>query len=109
MRLHAIDTDKSLAGNRSPKVSLHGWPEQLGLTPRHVRTLFKKQTGMTFVAFLRDLRMRRAQKLLRATSQSVKEVALQSGYKNIESFCRDFKSITGCTPIRYRGHFRNRQ
>lgn len=106
MRLRAIQANRESSGNF--RKLLPAWADEVGLSVRRVRTLFKTQTGMTFVAFLRDLRMRRAQKLLARTPKSVKEISFQLGYGSIVSFCRDFKFVNHCTPTEYRDHFRKR-
>jgi AraC family transcriptional regulator len=106
MDLRAIQATKTV--QPFTKLSFHALARQLGLSERRVRTLFKFHTGMTFVSFWRDLRMRRAQKMLSKTTKPIKEISFKLGYATDVSFCRDFKSVTGCTPTLYRSHFRNR-
>jgi transcriptional regulator GlxA family with amidase domain len=108
MDLRTIQAAKTVQRTPSPKLSLHALARKVGLSERRVRTLFKFHTGMTFVSFWRDLRMRRAQKLLAKTAKPIKEISFTLGYATDVSFCRDFKSVAGCTPTRYRSRFRNR-
>jgi len=93
----------------SRKISLMAFATELGLTTRRVQSLFSEKTGMTFVSFFRDLRIRRAEKLLAKTPQQIKEISALLGYQNVESFCRDFRLVSGCTAGEFRRHFRKRQ
>jgi len=52
--------------------------------------------------YLRDLRMKHAEHLLRTTFLSVKEVAFVSGMNDVSSFVRDFKRRYGATPGTFR-------
>lgn len=63
----------------------------------------KTQTGLTFQDLVRDVRMKRVKILLKETTQTVKNIALASGYDNVEHFNRLFKKTYGITPIQYRG------
>jgi AraC-like DNA-binding protein len=58
----------------------------------------KKQTGMTFVAYVNNLRVARARELLQVTSTSMLQIALSCGFGNQSHFNRVFKKLTGCTP-----------
>ena len=47
--------------------------------------------------------MQRAEKLLRTTFLSIKEVAFLSGMVDVSHFVRDFKKQYGSTPRQFRG------
>ena len=52
---------------------------------------FRSHMGKTFPAFLNDLRIGRACRLLAETEMNVTEVALSCGYRNISNFNRQFQ------------------
>lgn len=72
------------------------------VSPSHYFALFKRHTGWSPISFFTLLRMRRAGRLLRGTSMSVKEVAAALGYDDPFYFSRVFKSIHDVAPSEYR-------
>ena len=52
--------------------------------------------------YLRELRMRHAELLLRSTFLSVKEIAFVIGVKHVSSFVHAFKREHGLTPGEFR-------
>ncbi len=63
---------------------------------------FKLHTRQTFTEFLNRTRIGQASRLLRETRQSVSEIGYSCGYNNIPYFNREFKKITGQTPLSFR-------
>lgn len=74
----------------------------VNLSLAHLRYLFKAETGMSPAQYLRALRMREAEKLLKTTFLSVKEVMHRIGVRDESHFTRDFKKAYGITPAQYR-------
>jgi AraC-like DNA-binding protein len=71
---------------------------RFGMTEGHLRRRFRAAYGRTPRQYLAELRVRRAEELLRTTDQSVKQVALQVGFTNLAVFRRVFKRVFGRTP-----------
>jgi len=67
---------------------------------------FKKQTGKTFTAFVNEVRVTHACKLLSETSRQVSDICFDCGYNNFAHFNKQFKKITGHNPSQYRSAFR---
>lgn len=74
----------------------------LGVSTAYFSTVFKKETGKTFVSYLTDYRMEKAAALLRAGSAKTYVVAKQVGYSDPNYFSYVFKRKYGLTPSRYR-------
>lgn len=72
-----------------------------GITPRHMIRSFRKATGLPPHAYLRQLRVERARRLLHDDTP-LAEVALAAGFADQAHFTKTFKQITGTTPGRYR-------
>ena len=87
------------------EVSLSVLAEQFHLNPQYISQLFKNEIGVGFLAYLTNIRMERAKKLLLSTSLSVAEVAEQSGYGDYRVFTKVFKKSEGITPSQYRRDF----
>lgn len=66
------------------------------------RSMFKQYTGFSPNQYHIQLRLQKAKDLLSLTHMSVKEVALDTGFKSSYYFTRLFKQKTGLTPSQYR-------
>ena len=86
-------------------VSLDALAMHLNLSSSRLRHLLKRETGLSATGFIRSLRMERAKELLISSFLSVKEIMAQVGYGDLSHFVRDFKTVTGMSPRRYRMHF----
>ena len=73
------------------------------LSAGHFSELFAREVGMPPGAYLRQLRLERAQTLLRTTALTITEVAQQSGFGDSAQLARAFKAAFGATPSAYRG------
>lgn len=72
------------------------------ISTAHLSRAFKKVTGFSFVEYLNNLRVQKAQKYLSETKLSISEIAKMVGYQNSTHFGRMFKTITGSTPSEYK-------
>ena len=57
---------------------------------------------MRFAEFLSDLRLRRAQELLKNNELTINDIAQRCGYSDIAYFSRCFKNRFGVSPSRWR-------
>ena len=64
--------------------------------------LFKKKTGMTYSAYVQNVRLTRAEKLLCSTNKSIVEISEMIGYQNKGYFYKIFQEKYGMTPQQYR-------
>lgn len=74
---------------------------QVGKHPVHLARQFHRYFGMTIGAYRRNIRLQRAEEMLR-TKRPLTEVAMQCGYASQSHFCRAFKSSYGLTPSQFR-------
>jgi AraC family transcriptional regulator len=72
----------------------------------HLTKQFAKHYGKSPGAYLRSLRVERAQDLLRSTDKSLCDVALETGFYDQSHFSRAFAAHTGCTPSEFRRIYR---
>jgi AraC-like DNA-binding protein len=73
-----------------------------GLSCWHFSRLFKAQVGKGCRHYLRDLRLRHAEKLLCNTVLSIKEISAQIGYAYTSDFTHHFKKQYGVSPRIFR-------
>lgn len=87
---------------RDSKISQPSIAARVGLEPSAFSAKFSAETGLTFSAYLRNLRLDRAAALLATTDKSVKEVWAEVGYNHPSNFDHDFKRRFGVAPREYR-------
>jgi AraC-like DNA-binding protein len=63
---------------------------------------FKSRTEQTFSQFVNRVRIAHAMQLLVLEERSISDICFECGYQNISYFNRQFKDITGKTPLAYR-------
>lgn len=66
---------------------------------------FKMHVGSTLFEYLNQIKVDLACKLLMDKDLSVLDVAIDSGFNNLSHFNKQFKLITGVTPLEYRKRF----
>ncbi len=84
------------------EISIAALAEQVGLSPFHFCRVFKQTTGASPLQFVTRERISRAQQLMRETSRSVIEIALDVGYTNPSHFAQVFRRVVGVTPTEFR-------
>ncbi|MEV0466155.1 helix-turn-helix domain-containing protein [Nocardia tengchongensis] len=76
-----------------------------GMSERHFARAFRAETGCTPAAFVEDLRVEAARRLLESTELTIGAIARQVGYRHGETLHRVFTRRLATTPERYRQHF----
>ena len=75
---------------------------QLGVSTAYFSTVFKRETGKTFIEYLTDYRMGRAEELLLNTNEKMYLIAEKVGYSDPNYFSLVFKKRYGMSPSQYR-------
>ena len=71
------------------------------VSEEYLRRLFRAAFSEPPSVYVRNLRLRRAEDLLRSGECSVSQVAILSGFNDVSYFSREFKKATGFSPSRY--------
>lgn len=74
----------------------------LHLSPAYFSTIFKKETGVSFINYLTDIRMEEAIRLLNTTDSKTSIIGQEVGYLEPNYFSYVFKKKIGVSPTRYR-------
>lgn len=91
--------------NYTEELTLEQAANYIGFSKFHFSRLFKQYTNTTFYDYLCHKRIHAAQALL-TMNVPVTDVAFQTGFNNLTTFCRCFKKFTNCSPTEYRNKFR---
>lgn len=75
------------------------------MNPAALSRFFRKATGRTMTAYINELRVGRASRLLIETDRTVLEVCYASGFNNAANFNRQFARLKGCSPGQFRRRF----
>jgi AraC-like DNA-binding protein len=95
-------TEQRLGG----EVRFEDVAREVGLVPRSLARRFEEETGMTWRAVLRRMRVLRAIEELAAADTPITKIAFLVGYASLSAFNAAFQELTGRTPTEYRASFR---
>jgi AraC-like DNA-binding protein len=87
---------------KSNEFSINSIAEELGYNSKYISHIFKEKTGVTYSEYLRDLRIKYAISLFDHGLDSVKNVAVLSGFSDPLYFSTVFKKTIGVAPRDFR-------
>lgn len=91
-----------ISNNFKEQLSLEDIASNLNMSKSAFCNYFKRKTGKTAISYLNELRITYACKQLIQTDNHILEIAYDSGFGNISTFNKTFKSVIGKTPREYR-------
>ena len=109
-----VNTETSSAKKRIAEISnyimehfnenlyLDSLAQKFGVTPKYLSKLLKEHLGISFKAYLTQLRIDKAKELLARDDIKINEICTAVGFMNHSAFIRAFKLQTGISPSEYR-------
>ena len=88
--------------NYNHEMSLDEIASHIGISKSTALNLFQRFLHTTPVSYLIGYRLQAASRLLKNTNKKVKTIAYESGFRNVDYFCRLFKKRYHLTPSEYR-------
>jgi len=88
--------------NYRKDIDINAIAENVGLSYSYLRKVFKDETGDNIINYINHIRVEESKRLLLQTGMTVKEIALNLGYNNEQSFLRFFKKYEECSPGEFR-------
>lgn len=88
--------------NVSDKLTIDEIASHVGLSPSYFMKLFKENTKITCVEYIKLLRLNNATNMLKETDDSILQIAQSCGFCNLSLFNREFKKYFSITPSQYR-------
>lgn len=96
------DMMKYIHKNYSKEISLDTLGEEFHMNGAYLGSIFKGETGKTFLKYLTSYRVEEAERLLEEGNYNISEVSAMVGYKTSQYFSQIFVKYTGMTPQEYR-------
>ena len=84
------------------RITLAGAAEQARLGPSHFSRCFRLCFGVTFLKYVAQKRVERAQRLLVKSPSQLSDIALVCGFADQAHFTRTFHKLAGAPPGRWR-------
>ena len=92
-------------GNFQEELTLDILADFMHLNKNYLSQLFKKEVGLSFIAYLTHYRINQAKLLLRSSQRQLADVASDVGYSDPAYFSRIFKKMTHVSPNQYRQQY----
>ncbi len=91
-----------IESNYMKPITLDGVSSYVGFNTTYFSTVFKKETGNTFLEYLSNIRMNKSKELLKETNKNISTICEEVGYSDVKYFTRSFKKYTGLKPNEFR-------
>ncbi|WP_437918009.1 AraC family transcriptional regulator [Sphingobacterium sp. LRF_L2] len=73
-----------------------------GMSVRSLTRLFQTKLHITFIQYLKMLRIIRAMELIKDTDLNMTQIAYEIGYSNISAFSNNFQQLTNMRPTEFK-------
>jgi AraC-like DNA-binding protein len=83
-------------------VRLNTLARDAAMSPYHFLRTFRQVTGMTPYQYVLHMRLHRAARRLRESSDPISRIAFKAGFEDLATFNRRFRRLIGTTPSTYR-------
>ncbi len=83
-------------------VSIDSTAKAMGTSVRTLQRVLRRDGGVSFRELSNTARLHRAQDLLRESTVSITQIAMDSGYSTPANFSRAFRKASGVAPHEYR-------
>ena len=96
---------KYIEENYMKNITLEDLGAHTGFNPSYFSSLFKKETGTSFIEYLSKVRIEKSKDLLKESDLRIQDVCLMVGYNDVKYFTKSFIKYTGLKPNEYRKIF----
>ena len=93
---------KYVNSNYSKRISLKDIEDNMHVNSSYFSSLFKNEMGITFISYINQVKIDYACNLLKDSTLSIIDIALEIGFDDQSYFTKVFKKQCGMTPKEYR-------
>ena len=97
-----LDAVKTMEAHVAEPLPLESLAKTAGISPRQLNRLFAEKLGRPTMRYYREVRLEKAQSLLRNSPLSLTEIALATGFANSSHFSRAYAAQFGQPPSAHR-------
>ena len=87
------------------RITIEDLAEEFGVSAGYLSRLFKKQTGISVSAYIREQKIGIAKNLLRFSDYSMIDIANRLSFSSQSHFIQQFRESVGMTPKKYRDEY----
>ena len=98
-----------LENDTEKEFSLEAFAKEFHYSKEHIIRLFQKHIGLSPYRYWLHLRLKRSSEALKASNETVEQIAARCGYSSVSAYSNQFKKIYGMTPGEYRAFCRQSQ
>ena len=84
------------------EISLNTVAARVNISPSYFSSIFRQETGQTFVEYLTRVRIDSACEMLKCTNLRTAEIGERAGYNDPHYFSSAFKKVMGMSPKEYK-------
>lgn len=84
------------------RITIEDLADELGVSASYLSRLFKKETGDSVSAYIREKKIEMAKNLLQYSDYSVIDIANRLSFSSQSHFIQQFRELVGMTPKKYR-------
>lgn len=95
-----------LTNATTENISIERLCEEFHFSKNHIINVFKQEYGVTPIIYLNELRLNYAESLMKATSNSLEQISLESGFQTYSHFYKMFLRRHGYSPEQWRKNIR---
>lgn len=100
--LHIHKALKYIEENYHRDFLLRDMASSLNITADYISRQLKNEIGLSTMEYLRNYRVAKAMEMLKLSQKSISEIGRSCGFSDISNFSRQFKSVVGISPSKFR-------
>ena len=97
-----VKTIDYIRENKEKPLKMNSVAKALGYSESYFSYAINKTAGLNFSTLLAMIRVESAKTMLQKSDKTILEIVIESGFGSERSFYRQFKSMTGESPLKYR-------